>query len=425
MELLSSDVVAAISECVNEVRLVEMASAFVAAPSPTGHEEAMAREVAPRCEALGLKTSWQQVEPGRPNVIGTFEGCGRAGGDDATRVLMFNGHMDTSYSGDEVHLRGRPGFQPAAFERDGFLWGLGIANMKGAIACYLEAVAALRDADVRLRGSVVVAAVVGEIEKSQWGTEFEGADYRGYSAGSHYLVSHGGGAADICIIGEPTENRVVTGHYGTVWARISTQGPHVHTAYSRARRLENSILRMVEALPHVERWILAFEEESNYGGAPGVVNLGAIRGGRPWRVSRTPERTDLFLDIRVPPTMSLQRACHRFEDLVRDLRTFMPDAGIDSEIYVTSPGAEIDPEHEVVEALDSAHAEVFGSPSEHDTLRFSSDASVLSRYGIASVNYGPSSGLPHPDGENLAIEDLVSTAKVYALAAAQICEVAR
>ena len=406
-----------ISSCVDERRLVDTARALVDTPSPTGSEDAVAHVVKARCEALGLTTVLQEVEPGRPNVLATLPGSG--GG----LTLMFNGHMDTSYSGAEPHLRGRPGFQPAAYERDGRLWGLGIANMKGAIACYLEAVAALHDAGVRLRGSVVVAAVVGEIEKTQWGTEYTGAQYRGYSAGSHYLASHGGGAIDLCVLGEPTENRVVTGHYGTVWVRISCTGPFVHTAFSRALRGDNSILRMAGALPTIERWIEAFEEESVYGGKPGVVNLGAVRGGDPWRASRTPQRTDVFLDVRVPPTMTLQHASHRVGALVAELRAAFPDAGFDHEVFVTSPGAEIEADHDLVRALEASHSDVFSERPEHDTVRWSSDASILTRYGIATVNYGASSGLPHPDGENLSIDDLVSTAKVYALTAARICEV--
>ena len=47
---------------------------------------------------------------------------------------MFNGHMDTSYSGREPWLAGVPGFQPQAFVKDGRLYGLGISNMKGALA---------------------------------------------------------------------------------------------------------------------------------------------------------------------------------------------------------------------------------------------------------------------------------------------------
>ena len=59
-------------------------------------------------EEIGLEVSWHEVEDGRPNVVGRLEGTG--GGPS----LMFNGHMDTSYSGREPHLRAKPGFQPHA-----------------------------------------------------------------------------------------------------------------------------------------------------------------------------------------------------------------------------------------------------------------------------------------------------------------------
>jgi acetylornithine deacetylase len=368
-------------------------------------------------EETGLAVTWQEVEEGRPNVIGTLEGEG--GG----RSLMFNGHMDTSYSGREPHLRGIVGFQPQALVRDGRIYGLGISNMKGALACYLEAVRAVRDADVKLRGDVVIACVVGEIEKTQWGDEYRGREYRGYAAGSRYLPTHGG-IADMCILGEPTEQRVVLGHYGAMWARISTHGPFVHTAFSSGRLHENSIVRMREILDDVLAWIPEWEAQSRYRGLDGVVNIGSLRGGHPWRVSRTPNRTDLFLDIRVPPTMSMQDAKRALAELVRRLRDKHPDYGIEYEVFVTAPGAEIDEEHPLIQAIDASHERVFGTPPERDVVRWFSDASALTRYGIETVNYGTSSGLPGADGENLDIEGLRRIATVHALTIPRICEVA-
>ena len=53
--------------------------------------------------------------------------------------------------------------------------------------------------------------------------------------------------------------------------------------------------------------------------------------------------------------------------------------------------------------------------------RWFSDASVLTRYGIATVNYGTSTGLLDTvKGENLEIEGLVRTAQVYARAAMNV-----
>lgn len=411
-----SELTERVIECVDEQRLVDTACAYVSTPSPTGSEQAMAETVRAALEDAGLRVSWQEVEDGRPNVIGALEGQG--GGP----TLMFNGHMDTSYSGREPHLRDILGFQPDAVVKDGRIYGLGISNMKGALACYLEAVRAISDAGITLRGDVLIACVVGEIEKTQWGEEFRGAEYRGYAAGSRYLPTHGG-IADMCILGEPTEQRVVLGHYGTMWARISTHGPFVHTAFSQGRLEENSIVRMRGVLDDVLAWIPEWERKSRYRGVDGVVNIGSLRAGYPWRVSRTPNRTDLFLDIRVPPTMPMQEAKRELADLVRRLRGKHPDCGIEYEVFVTAPGAEIDERHPLIKAIDAGHERVFGQAPARDVVRWFSDASALTRYGIETVNYGTSSGLPGPDGENLDIEGLVKIATVYALTAAAICEV--
>jgi acetylornithine deacetylase len=393
--------------------LVETASELVNISSPTGDEQAMAEHMANLLHDMGLQVQWQEVEEGRPNVLGTWRGTG--GG----KTLMFNGHMDTSYSGREPWLAGR-GFRPEARVEGDYLYGLGISNMKGSLACYIEAVRALQAGGVRLQGDVLIAAVVGEIEKTQWGDEFRGKEYRGYAAGSRHLVTHGG-VADMCVLGEPTEQRIVLGHYGSIWMRLSTKGPFMHTAFSGGRSEENSIVRMRDVLDAVLEWIPDWQARTSYGGKPGIVNVGSVRGGFPWRVSRTPGRTDLFLDVRVPPTMPMAEARAALADWVRELQERFPDYGLDWEIYVSAPGAEIAEDHELVRAIDASHTAVYGSAPDRDTVRWFSDASVLTRYGIATVNYGTSSGLPGADGENLEIRGLVDTARVYALTAQRVC----
>jgi acetylornithine deacetylase len=396
---------------IDERRLVDLALRLVSTPSFTGSEEAAAGLMREELGSLGLQVQWQQVEDGRANVLGTWVGAG--GGP----TLMFNGHLDTSYSGREPWLQGIPGFQPHGFERDGRLYGLGISNMKGAVACYVEAVRALMDAGVRLRGDVMIAAVAGEIEKTQEG-DAQGAEYRGYATGSRHLVAHGG-VADMCVLGEPTENKLVLAHFGTIWMRLTTRGSFVHTAFSSGRLAENSIVRMGGVLEAVLEWLPRWEEEMSHGDVRGVANVGAIQGGFGWRVSRTPHETHLYLDLRVPPSVPMADARRTALEYARGLE------GVEAEVFVTAPGAEIDAGHPLVGALEQAHAEVFGEAPEHDVTRWFSDASVLTRYGIDTVNYGTASGLPDAElGENLEIEGLVKTAEVYARVAKAVCGVA-
>ncbi|MGH2977580.1 MAG: M20 family metallopeptidase [Gaiellaceae bacterium] len=401
---------------VDRDRLVETASRLVDVPSFTGDEEPAARLMVELFESLRLQVQWQQVEEGRANALGIWPGAG--GG----KSLMFNGHLDTSYSGREPWLRDVPGFQPQAFERDGRLYGLGISNMKGAVACYVEAVRALQEAGVRLRGDVLIAAVCGEIEKTQQGSE-QGAQYRGYAAGTRYLVSHGG-VADMCLLGEPTEGKVVLGHFGALWLRIRVHGDFIHTAFSEGRRDRNSILRAREVLDAVVEWIPSWEDDpaNAYRGAKAIVNVGAVEGGFGWRASRTPHHTDLFLDVRVPPTKEMAVARGEVLDMVRGLAERFPDYGLEGEVFVTAPGAEIEEGHELVAAVDKAHAEVWGEPPARDVTRWFSDASALTRYGVPTVNYGTSTGLMDVElGENLEIDALVKTAEVYARVATEVC----
>ncbi|MDA2914686.1 hypothetical protein MYX77_12195, partial [Acidobacteriia bacterium AH_259_A11_L15] len=117
---------------VSEQEIVSLACDVINIPSPTGEELEMARYLRAAMERTGLSVTWQEVEDGRPNVIGRLEGTGTG------KSLMFNGHMDTSTTGREPHLTGI-GYKPQAVVKDGFLYGLGIYNMKGALVCYLQA----------------------------------------------------------------------------------------------------------------------------------------------------------------------------------------------------------------------------------------------------------------------------------------------
>jgi acetylornithine deacetylase/succinyl-diaminopimelate desuccinylase-like protein len=110
--------------------------------------------------------------------------------------------------------------------------------------------------------------------------------------------------------------------------------------------------------------------------------------------------------------------------MVRGLAERFPDYGVEGEVYVTAPGAEIDEDHELVQAIDLSHEEVYGAPAGRDVTRWFSDASALTRYGVPTVNYGTSTGLMDVElGENLEIDGLVKTAEVYARVAMRVCGV--
>src|ERR1043166_1915546 len=83
--------------------------------SPTGSEIGIAHYLTERMRKSGMDTDLPLVAANRPNAVGHRRGRG-----DGLN-LLFTGHMDTSYSGQEDHLVGE-GFQPKAVHRDGWVW---------------------------------------------------------------------------------------------------------------------------------------------------------------------------------------------------------------------------------------------------------------------------------------------------------------
>jgi acetylornithine deacetylase len=411
---LDSTLVERILAEVREEEIVAMSCDVINIPSPTGEELAMAEYMRSVLQQLGINVTWQEVEEGRANVVGRWIGAG--GGKN----LMFNGHMDTSNTGREGFLTGL-GYKSHAVVKNGFIYGLGIYNMKGALVCYTHALKALMRTGVKLKGDFIIAAVAGEIEKTQWG-DFKGKEYRGYGFGTHYLVNHGI-LPDMCILGEPTDMHVVLEHFGSMWVRISCTGIYVHTAFCEGREEMNSIRRMYELMNPIMKWIEAWEKKAAHGGKKAIVNLGGIRGGHAWRASRTPEKTDLFFDVRVPPTISMSEARRDIQQLFLQLEKQHSDWGLEFETYVSVPGAMIREDHELIRTIDSTHERVMGKLPKREVVTWCSDASVLTRYGVETVNYGPSSGPRDKEGEKVLIKTLVDITKIYALTAAELCGV--
>jgi acetylornithine deacetylase/succinyl-diaminopimelate desuccinylase-like protein len=217
---------------------------------------------------------------------------------------------------------------------------------------------------------------------------------------------------------------VVLEHFGSMWVRISCTGIYVHTAFCEGREEMNSIRRMYALMEPILGWISRWEEKAAYGGKKAIVNLGGIRGGHAWRASRTPEKADLFLDVRVPPTIPMNEARRDIQALFLQLEKQHPDFGLEFETYVSVPGARIDENHPMIRAIEANHERIMGAPPQREVVTWCSDASVLTRYGVETVNYGPSSGPRDKEGEKVKIQTLVDITRIYALTAADLCGVA-
>jgi acetylornithine deacetylase/succinyl-diaminopimelate desuccinylase-like protein len=407
---------------IQQDRVVDLTRALVDIPSPTGHEAEVARFLVDYMKAFGLNASLQEISEGRYNAIGELRGTG--GG----LKLLFNGHIDTSYSGKETILQGG-GFKTKSYiVEDEWIYGAGSNNMKSAIAGYVEAVRAIMEAGISLPGDIVIAGVAGEIETGPV-DEFRGCDYAGHGIGTIHLIRHGL-AVDCCILGEPTAFQVTPWHFGTVWAAFRTRGTMAHTAFQD--RAVNAIDKSMIVYNALHAWAEEYRNRNVFEGMKPNVIVSAIRGGWPWRVSRVPVFCDIFMDVRLSPQMTVVELKAELEDWLAELKRQNPSLVCEVEFYGTGAGTHIDRNELVVESISAAHREVFGSQPKVGGVNFYSDAAHMNRYQIPTVNYGLSGrlrtggeGFDPAEGEHQSIGDLVAGTKVYALAALDIAARAR
>src|SRR6185369_13679502 len=161
---------------IDRAELAQLGCDLTSIPSPTGQEKAIAEFILAWFEANGLKAVRQDVEVDRPNAVGIVKG------DGTGLSLGLNGHTDTSFTGTSADLRMVANVEPAAELKGRIVGnkvqGLGISNMKGGVAAIMIAGKALQKSGVKLKGDVIVAAVVGEISRSPIGP-WQTQEYRG------------------------------------------------------------------------------------------------------------------------------------------------------------------------------------------------------------------------------------------------------
>jgi acetylornithine deacetylase/succinyl-diaminopimelate desuccinylase-like protein len=388
--------------------------------SPTGREASLAHYLVERMRKSGLETDLPLVEAGRPNAVGHLRGRGEG------LNLLFTGHMDTSYSGEEEHLFGE-GFKPKAIVRDGWVWGLGANNMKSGLACAVVAIESIVKAGVRLDGDISFGGVVGEIEKTTI-EEFQGAEYSGYGIGSRHLVTHGV-TADFALLAEPTGLRIARANMGCIWLRITVGGTVAHSALAHRPGVVNAITAMHELQADIAKWSRDYHAAHEYMGERPNVTIAAIRGGAPWRLSRNPHDCSLYLDIRIVPGQTVDGVKRELRRVLRDFaaKTGQPEPAL--HVYVSDPPTVLDEHLPIVEALGAAQQAVSGGSPPAIIRRPGADAVHLTAYGVPCVAFGPG-GRTHPDtrgasmhsfGEHVLIDDCVLAARIYLALALDLC----
>lgn len=229
----------------------------------------LAAYVAEYLRGNSVDVSIEEIEPGRPNVVGRID-------VGAPTTVMLEAHLDTVHA-DEMRI---PPFLPEV--REGRLYGRGSCDAKGSLAAFLFAATSALRVPVSLRHNVIVAGVADEEYRFQ---------------GARRLVERGI-RADWAVAGEPTRLRIVRAHKGVTRWKIITRGKAAHSAYPD--RGENAIYAMAQVIQRMEALAADLQEVRPHPllGAPSL-SVGVIEGGQ--TVNTVPETCWIDVDRRTLP----------------------------------------------------------------------------------------------------------------------------
>lgn len=351
-------------------------------------ETSIARHIGAYLLALGLEVHYQEVQPGRLNVIGILRGSGNG------KSVILNGHTDTVGMADmEI-----PPLEPTYL--NGKVYGRGSLDMKSGVAAAIAAVNALVAAKVSLKGDVIVACVADE-EYASIGTEALVKEYK----------------ADAAIVCEPSNLKICVAHKGYAWATIEVLGRAAHG--SKPEQGIDAIMKAGKVLVGLESLGESLREKKHpLLGSPSL-HASLIRGGT--ELSTYPDYCRIDLERRTIPGEDKETVTQELNTLLSAAQSCDPQLNAKLDVFFYRPHFEVSQTEPIVQTL--AHASARIQKDEPRYCAFSAwlDSSILSAAGIPTVIFGPTGEGLHADTEYVEFESVVTTAKILAETLQKFC----
>lgn len=310
-------------------------------------------------------------------------------GPDDVPGIMLSGHTDV------VPVEGQHWtVEPFALsEHEGRLYGRGTTDMKGFVACAIDALlqASRRKLKTPLQlalsydeeiGCVGVQSLIDMLERAPFRTAY-------------------------CLVGEPTRLVIATGHKGKTALRATCTGREVHSALAptglNAIHLATDLVAELRAL--ADELASSGATDDDYDIPYSTVHVGLINGGIALNI--VPNECTLDFEIRNlaedSPEGLVASVEHRAAAIAEHYQRDFPEAAISIEVVNSYPGLNTAPDAEVVDFIRS----LTGGNSTCK-VAFGTEGGLFSeRLGLATVVCGPGSMQQgHKPDEYITIEQL-------------------
>jgi succinyl-diaminopimelate desuccinylase len=318
----------------------------------------------------------------------------------APKTLHFNAHYDVvPVSGQWKH----GAFNPEVV--GGWIYGRGSSDMKGSIASLCAALEAVRDSNVTPKVNIEVS--------------FTADEEVGGELGAGYIVREGLVSPDFAIECEGGgKGNIGYGHNGVLWFRVNVHGKAAHAAapHKGVNAFEGAAA-IVGALQPLKK---AFDKRSFTPQGAKVMhptmNVGGVFGIGPGpKVNTVPAEAWFTIDRRIVPNEKLRDAEREMLKALRTAKTKAPKVKMDVDVFQRIDPCVSDPASEFhAQFAEAVRVTRKRKPKLSVVNGFTDLHWFVHDLGLPGIGYGPGGEGGHGVDERAKIEDLISTAQVYA-----------
>lgn len=370
------------------VDALTLAQALIRCPSVTPADEGALGTLQAALDGLGFSCHRLTFsEAGTPDVDNLYARLGTGAPN-----FCFAGHTDVVPVGNAAGWTVDP-FGGEII--DGVLYGRGATDMKGSIACFVEAVSRFVDRNGTDFGGSISLLITGDEE---------GPSINGTRKVLGWMTEQGE-ALDACIVGEPTNpgtlgEMVKIGRRGSLSGFLTVHGTQGHTAYPHLA--DNPLPRLVAMLAAISDETL---DDGTDHFQPSNLQLTTIDVGNT-ATNIIPGGAKATFNVRF-------NDLHTSESLEAWIRSRFDAVGGDYEVEFQRTGeAFLTPPGPLSDLLSSAIRAATGQTADLSTTGGTSDARFIKDF-CPVAEFGLISQTMHKTDERVALSDLAKLTDIY------------
>ncbi len=328
----------------------------------------------------------------RYNLIGRWN-------TGATKTLHFNAHYDV------VPVSGEWKYGPFnPIVNDGWIFGRGAADMKGAIAACCFAIQAV----------IQCKQVPGiNVEVS-----FTADEETGGELGAGYMVKKKLINPDYAVVCEGGSGKTIgCGHNGVLWLESVITGKSAHAAHPQNGI--NAFEKMSALVVHLNRWKKILKNRS-YVSPNGrkmhpTINIGGVfEVGTGAKVNTVPSHASFSIDRRIIPSDSLRDGEREIKRVINEAKRQIPDLRVKTSSLLEIKPCLVDHSSYFPQTFSRVVSSVLGGRTQFNVCDGFTDMNRFVNSKIITVGYGPGGKLNHGVDERAKVRNILQTARVYA-----------